>query len=117
ADFLDGMSLTVGITETVRSVLDASTTADPTGLVAFGLDPLAGFVITGDNKTSSAGANPPITDDASYQSLCLVAKPQGFQTTRGVRWNYGAPGHSMYNHRRVPNDRRYDCRGGLPHSV
>ena len=22
----------------------------------------------------------------------------------------------MYNHRRPPNDKRYDCRGGLPHS-
>jgi prepilin-type processing-associated H-X9-DG protein len=22
----------------------------------------------------------------------------------------------MYNHRRVPNDRQVDCRGGLPHS-
>ena len=33
-----------------------------------------------------------------------------------MRWHYGAPGHSMYNHRRVPNDPRPDCRGGLPHS-
>jgi prepilin-type processing-associated H-X9-DG protein len=40
-----------------------------------------------------------------------------FQATKGVRWNYGAPGHSMYNHRRVPNDPRADCRGGLPHSI
>ena len=36
--------------------------------------------------------------------------------TRGSKWFYGAPGHSMYNHRRRPNDPQYDCRGGLPHS-
>jgi prepilin-type processing-associated H-X9-DG protein len=36
--------------------------------------------------------------------------------TRGVIWMYGAPGHSMYNHARPPNDRGVDCRGGLPHS-
>jgi prepilin-type processing-associated H-X9-DG protein len=117
AGFTDGMSGTVAVTETVRSVLDASSAADPTGLLAFAADPLGGFVITGDNKTTSAGANPPITDDVSYQSLCLTSSPVGFQSTRGVRWNYGAPGHSMYNHRRSPNDKRVDCRGGLPHSI
>ena len=36
--------------------------------------------------------------------------------TRGVIWIYGAPGHSMYNHARPPNDPGVDCRGGLPHS-
>ncbi len=55
--------------------------------------------------------------DADYQSLCVAAvPPPGFQVTRGSKWHYGAPGHSMYNHRRVPNDARVDCRGGLPHS-
>ena len=33
-----------------------------------------------------------------------------------MRWHYGAPGHSMYNHLRPPNDKQPDCRGGLPHS-
>ena len=37
------------------------------------------------------------------------------QQTRGSRWLYGAPGHSMYNHIRVPNDPDVDCRGGVPH--
>jgi prepilin-type N-terminal cleavage/methylation domain-containing protein/prepilin-type processing-associated H-X9-DG protein len=36
--------------------------------------------------------------------------------TRGVIWLYRAPGHSMYNHARPPNDPGVDCRGGLPHS-
>jgi prepilin-type N-terminal cleavage/methylation domain-containing protein len=35
---------------------------------------------------------------------------------QGVIWIYGAPGHSMYNHVRPPNDPGVDCRGGLPHS-
>ena len=39
-----------------------------------------------------------------------------FQATRGVRWHYGAPGHSLYNHLRPPNNQQPDCRGGLPHS-
>jgi prepilin-type processing-associated H-X9-DG protein len=69
-------------------------------------------VITGNN--SSTG--PPIISDADYVTKCLTGAPPGFQVTRGVKWHYGAPGHSMYNHRRPPNDPRFDCRGGLPHS-
>jgi prepilin-type N-terminal cleavage/methylation domain-containing protein/prepilin-type processing-associated H-X9-DG protein len=105
ADFLDGMSTTVGISETVRSG-PASTFAN---------DPLNVFLVTGNN--SSTG--PAITSDKDYQSLCLsqTSSTTQFQATKGVRWNYGAPGHSMYNHRRVPNDPRPDCRGGLPHSI
>lgn len=38
------------------------------------------------------------------------------EDARGARWIYGAPGHSMYNHRRPPNDRDWDCRGGGPQS-
>ena len=61
---------------------------------------------------------PPLNSDADYQSLCLSLPPTTtqFQDSRGVRWHYGAPGHSMYNHRRAPNDKLPDCRGGLPHS-
>ncbi len=98
----DGLSATVAVSETIRS--------DPT-LGATNL--LNGFVITGNNTTTG----PPITDDASYQSQCLTSTPPGFQVTRGSKWFYGAPGHSMYNHRRSPNDKLYDCRGGLPHSI
>jgi prepilin-type N-terminal cleavage/methylation domain-containing protein/prepilin-type processing-associated H-X9-DG protein len=111
AAITDGTSQTVSMSETIRS-----TDGSPTGLntlTVFARDPLSGFVITG---TNVAGSGPPITDDASYVSLCLTSTPSGFQPTRGVKWLYGAPGHSMYNHRRPPNDKRYDCRGGLPHS-
>ena len=70
-------------------------------------------MITGNNKTTG----PPISSDADYQALCVAPAPTlVFQVTRGSKWHYGAPGHSMYNHRRAPNDRQVDCRGGLPHS-
>ena len=98
----DGLSNTVAVGESIRSVPG----------VGFAQNPLNGFVITGDNKTNG----PPITSDADYLSLCTTAAPPGFQVTWGSKWHYGAPGHSMYNHRRVPNDPRVDCRGGLPHS-
>jgi prepilin-type processing-associated H-X9-DG protein/prepilin-type N-terminal cleavage/methylation domain-containing protein len=102
ADITDGLSGTVAIAETVRS-LPGNT---------FGQDPMGGFVITGNNSTTG----PPIVSDADYVAKCLTNSPPGFQSTRGVKWHYGAPGHSMYNHRRGPNDKRFDCRGGLPHS-
>lgn len=98
----DGTSNTAAVSETIRSVPGGSFVQDPVG----------GFVITGNNSTSG----PPIVSDADYVTKCLTATPPGFQVTRGVKWHYGAPGHSMYNHRRPPNDKRYDCRGGLPHS-
>jgi type II secretory pathway pseudopilin PulG len=105
ASFTDGMSNTVAITETVRST--------PTSTYA--TDPLGVFLITGNNSTTG----PPISSDADYQSLCLSLPPETtqFQATRGVRWHYGAPGHSLYNHLRPPNNRLPDCRGGLPHST
>jgi prepilin-type N-terminal cleavage/methylation domain-containing protein/prepilin-type processing-associated H-X9-DG protein len=104
ADFVDGMSNTSAVTETVRS--------GPTSTYAN--DPLGVFLITGNNSTTG----PPLNSDADYQSLCLTlpSTTSQFQATRGVRWHYGAPGHTMYNHLRTPNDRRPDCRGGLPHS-
>jgi prepilin-type processing-associated H-X9-DG protein len=102
ADIIDGLSGTVAFSETIRSQTSSTLASDPLGV----------FVITGNNSTTG----PPITSDADYQSMCLVANPPGFQATRGVRWHYGAPGHTMYNHRRPPNDPHYDCRGGLPHS-
>jgi len=111
AAITDGTSNTIAISETIRS-----TVGSPTGLntlTIFTQDPLSGFVITGNN---SAGNGPPIFSDADYTTRCLTSSPSGFQPTRGVKWLYGAPGHSMYNHRRSPNDKRYDCRGGLPHS-
>ena len=112
AAILDGSSQTVSMSETIRST-DGAPTGSNT-LSVFARDPLAGFVITGNN---TAGNAPPIIDDASYFTQCVNRNPpSGFQPTRGVKWHYGAPGHSMYNHRRPPNDKRVDCRGGLPHS-
>ena len=107
----DGSSQTLAVSETVRSTAGAPTGFN--GLTVFGREPLGGFVITGNN---TAGNAPPIFSDVDYTARCLTASPPGFQPTRGIKWLYGAPGHSMYNHRRPPNDPRYDCRGGLPHS-
>ena len=105
ADIIDGMSNTVAVTETVRSTASSTYANDPLGV----------FLVTGNN--SSTG--PPISSDADYASLCLSlpSNTTQFQATRGVRWHYGAPGHSMYNHLRAPNDKLPDCRGGLPHST
>ncbi|MFI5455657.1 MAG: DUF1559 domain-containing protein [Isosphaerales bacterium] len=104
-NFTDGLSNTTTATETVRST--ASST--------YANDPLGGFLVTGNNSTTG----PPLNSDADYASLCLSLPrtTTQFQATRGVRWHYGAPGHSMYNHLRAPNDKQPDCRGGLPHST
>jgi prepilin-type N-terminal cleavage/methylation domain-containing protein/prepilin-type processing-associated H-X9-DG protein len=111
ADIRDGTSQTVAISETIRSTLGAPTGFS--GAAAFAQDPLGGFVLTGNN---TAGNGSPIVSDDDYAAKCLTNAPPGFQPTRGIKWLYGAPGHSMYNHRRPPNDKRHDCRGGLPHS-
>ncbi len=105
ASFTDGMSNTVAVTETVRST--------PTSTYAN--DPLGVFLITGNNSTTG----PQIWSDADYQSQCLSLPPTTtqYQATRGVRWHYGAPGHTLYNHLRPPNNGLPDCRGGLPHST
>lgn len=62
-----------------------------------------------DNATNG----PELTD---YKSQCQGAGLP-LQQTRGSRWLYGAPGHSMYNHIRPPNHSEVDCRGGIPHSI
>ena len=104
AEFPDGMSSTVAASETIRSTASSTYASDPRRV----------FLVTGDNRTTG----PALTSDADYASLCLglPATTARFQATKGVRWHYGAPGHTMYNHRRPPNDARPDCRGGLPHS-
>ena len=104
ASITDGLSNTVGITETIRS--QASDT--------YANNPLGVFLVTGNNSTTG----PPLNSNADYASLCLSLPPstQQFQHTRGVRWHYGAPGHTLYNHLRAPNDPQPDCRGGLPFS-
>lgn len=103
ADILDGSSKTVCIGETIKSEGGPSTWD--------GISPTNGFVLTAGNDNSANG--PELTD---YASQCHQAGLK-LQQTRGSRWLYGAPGHSMYNHMRPPNDADVDCRGGLPHST
>ena len=105
ASFTDGMSNTAAVSETIRSTQSSTYLTDPKGV----------FLVTGNNSTTG----PPISSDADYAALCLSlpATTTQFQATKGVRWHYGAPGHSMYNHLRAPNDPLPDCRGGLPHST
>jgi prepilin-type N-terminal cleavage/methylation domain-containing protein/prepilin-type processing-associated H-X9-DG protein len=104
AQFTDGMSNTVAVAETIRSNPSSTYATEPTRV----------FLVTGNNSTTG----PPLTSDADYATYCLSLPSSStqFQATKGIRWHYGAPGHSMYNHRRVPNDPNPDCRGGLPHS-
>jgi prepilin-type N-terminal cleavage/methylation domain-containing protein/prepilin-type processing-associated H-X9-DG protein len=102
ADITDGSSMTVCISETVKSE------GGPTSWD--GVSPTNGFVLTAGNDNATTG--PELTD---YAGQCHQAGLR-LQQTRGSRWLYGAPGHSMYNHMRPPNDPDIDCRGGLPHS-
>jgi len=103
ADLVDGSSSTVCISETIK--------ADGGPNVWDGVSPTNGFVLTQGNDNTANG--PELTD---YATQCHGAGLL-LQQTRGSRWLYGAPGHSMYNHVRGPNDRDIDCRGGLPHSI
>jgi prepilin-type N-terminal cleavage/methylation domain-containing protein/prepilin-type processing-associated H-X9-DG protein len=104
ADVTDGTSHTVCISETVKS--------DPDGPKVWdGVSPTNGFVLTRGNDNATSG--PELTD---YASQCSGAGLR-LQQTRGSKWLYGAPGHSMYNHIRPPNAAGVDCRGGLPHSI
>jgi prepilin-type N-terminal cleavage/methylation domain-containing protein/prepilin-type processing-associated H-X9-DG protein len=98
----DGSSQTVCVSETVIS--------DGTPGHWDGASATTGFVLALGGNDSTTGPqliNYPA--DCSGPGLKL-------NMTRGVIWIYGAPGHSMYNHVRPPNDRGVDCRGGLPHS-
>ncbi len=102
ADVTDGSSNTVCISETIKAEV-GPTTWD-------GVSATNGFVLTAGNDNATNG--PELTD---YLGQCHQPGLR-LQQTRGSRWLYGAPGHSMYNHIRPPNDPDIDCRGGLPHS-
>jgi prepilin-type N-terminal cleavage/methylation domain-containing protein/prepilin-type processing-associated H-X9-DG protein len=102
-DILDGSSNTVCTSETVTSEGGPSAWD--------GVSKTTGFVLTVGNDNATVG--PELTN---YASQCHSAGIL-LQQTRGSRWLYGAPGHSMYNHMRPPNDTDIDCRGGLPHST
>jgi len=99
----DGSSNTVCISETIKS--------EGGPAVWDNASRTSGFVLTAGNDNATKG--PELVDYASqcHQAGLLL------QQTRGSRWLYGAPGHSMYNHLRPPNDPDVDCRGGLPHSI
>lgn len=103
ADITDGSSQTVCVSETIKAEGGPSTWD--------GVSPTNGFVLTQGNDNSSNG--PELTN---FAAQCTGAGLL-LQQTRGSRWLYGAPGHSMYNHMRSPNDPDVDCRGGLPHST
>jgi prepilin-type processing-associated H-X9-DG protein len=105
ADVTDGSSQTVCMSETVKSDPSGPTTWD-------GVSPTNGFVLDQGNDNGLSG--PELTN---YAGQCLSAGLV-LQQTRGSKWLYGAPGHSMYNHIRPPNDTSGpDCRGGEPHST
>ena len=103
-DIADGLSKTVCIGEQVLAKPNGPTVWD-------GVTPTDGFVLTRGNNNV-----PPAPALTNYETQCTGAG-LALQQTRGSRWLYGAPGHSMYNHHRPPNDQRADCRGGLPHSI
>jgi len=107
ADVRDGSSQTVCISENTLSIPgmgdDGAATPHWTGA------PTQGFVLTTGNNNTTVG--PPLLN---YPGDCVPGNL--IQQTRGSKWIYGAPGHSMYNHIRGPNDLGIDCRGGLPHS-
>src|SRR5881296_652963 len=75
------------------------------GALVFPLVSTNPFVLTNGNTNAPPNA-PGLTQ---YEQQCLVAGNL-LQQTRGSRWMYGAPGHSMYNHHRGPNDSQPDCR-------
>ena len=100
----DGSSQTICVGETVLADLGGPSVWD-------GVSKTNGFVLTQGNDNLFNG--PELTN---YQTECSGAGLL-LQQTRGSRWLYGAPGHSMYNHHRGPNDPNCDCRGGIPHSI
>ncbi len=99
---VDGTSQTVCVSETIVS--------DGTATVWDGVSPTNGFVLALGGNDLSTG--PQLVN---YPADCSAAGLK-LNQTRGVIWVYGAPGHSMYNNARPPNDPGVDCRGGLPHS-
>lgn len=106
SDILDGSSQTICLSEQVLSILNDSTNHNG---VWSGVEPSTGFVLTSGNNNVSVGP-----ELLHYPEDCQPGNK--LQLTRGDRLLYGAPGHTMYNHIRGPNDPEIDCRGGLPHS-
>ena len=105
-DISDGTSQTICLSEQILSK-----TNDPTvsGTTWTGITPSTGFALTTGNNNTNNGP-----ELLNYPGDCVAGNV--IQLTRGNRLLYGAPGHTMYNHIRGPNDTGIDCRGGLPHS-
>jgi prepilin-type N-terminal cleavage/methylation domain-containing protein/prepilin-type processing-associated H-X9-DG protein len=106
ADITDGTSQTICISEQIVS--DPNDPANSSGNWN-GATPTTGFALTTGNNNTNAGP-----ELLNYPQDCVSGNK--LQLTRGNRLLYGAPGHTMYNHIRGPNDKQIDCRGGLPHS-
>lgn len=106
SDITDGASQTICISEQVLS--DPADRANNNGTWN-GIKPTTGFVLTTGNNNTNNGP-----ELLNYPNDIAVGNR--LQLTRGNRILYGAPGHTMYNHIRVPNDPEPDARGGLPHS-
>lgn len=113
ADMIDGTSNTICLSEQVLSKPN-----DPTGTAIAngsgnwtGVTPSTGFSLTTGNNNTNNGP-----ELINYPGDCTGGGNK-LQLTRGNRLLYGAPGHTMYNHIRGPNDTAIDCRGGLPHST
>ena len=105
-DIIDGSSNTVCLSE---QILSGTTDPANNGGNWNGIEPSTGFVLTTGNNNTNTGP-----ELINYPGDC--ASGNKLQLTRGDRLLYGAPGHTMYNHVRRPNDTEIDCRGGLPHS-
>ena len=106
-DVTDGTSNTICISE---QVLSNPNDPNSNGGNWNGSSPASGYVLTTGNNNTNNGP-----ELINYPGDCVAGG--SLQLTRGSRLLYGAPGHTMYNHLRGPNDRGIDCRGGLPHSV
>ncbi len=105
ADITDGSSQTICISE--QQLSDPNDFASNGGYWKGGST--TGFALTTGNNNTNVGPELLV-----YPQDCVAGNR--LQLTRGNRLLYGAPGHTMYNHMRGPNDNQIDCRGGLPHS-
>jgi prepilin-type N-terminal cleavage/methylation domain-containing protein/prepilin-type processing-associated H-X9-DG protein len=102
ADIRDGSSQTVCVSENTLSTPGMG--EGPPGF--WNGQPTRGFVLTTGNDDVTVG--PPLVN---YPGDCQPGNV--LVQLRGSNWILGAPGNSMYNHIRAPNDPQIDCRGGL----
>jgi prepilin-type N-terminal cleavage/methylation domain-containing protein/prepilin-type processing-associated H-X9-DG protein len=101
ADIRDGTSQTACVSENTFSRHGMG--EGPPGI--WNGKPTRGFVLTTGNNNVNVG--PPLVN---YPGDCQPGNM--LIQLRGSDWIFGAPGNSMYNHIRAPNDPQIDCRGG-----